>query len=153
SRAYSAAIAATCWTLLASHSTASGAPRRRARSRSRSRKPSIFPSAPEESREPAAASATPALAHDLQGEQTLADAVEADRDVLAGGVRAGGDGCSADVGLIGARGLAGGQLDAADGAVVAHRAVAVALLVDGVLEVVDLAQLLGGDLLSEGDPG
>src|SRR5699024_9043605 len=39
------------------------------------------------------------------------------------------------------------------GAVVAHPAVAEALRVDGVLEVVDLAQLLGGDLLPEGDAG
>src|SRR5699024_8830464 len=144
---------------LASHSTASGAPRRRARSRSRWRKPSIFPSAPffpsaaAGSRGPAAASATPALAHDLEREQACADAVEIDRDVLEAGLLAGGHEGRADARLHGARELTGGQLDAADGAVVAHPAVAEALLVDGILEVVDLAQLLGGDLLSEGDPG
>src|SRR5699024_148575 len=151
-RAYSAAIAATCSTLLASQSTASGAPRREARSRSRSRNPSIRPSAAPVSAPPAG-SAMPALAHDLQREQTRADAVEVDRDVPEPGLLAGRDECGADLGLHGARQLLGGQFDAAHGAVVAHAAVAEALLVHGVLEVVDLAQLLGRDFLAEGDPG
>src|SRR5699024_6307421 len=148
-RAYSAAIAATCSTLLASQSTASGAPRREARSRSRSRKPSIFP-APSAA---PAASATTALADDLQGEQSRADPVEVDRDVAEPGLLPGGDQGLADLGLHRAGQLVRGQLDAADGPVVAHPAVAEALRVDGVLEVVDLAQLLGGDLLPEGDAG
>src|SRR5699024_9486364 len=152
SRAYSPAIAPTCWMLLASHSTASGAPRRRARSRSRSRKPSIRPSAAP-APVPPAGSATPARSDDLQGEQPRADAVEIDRDVLEPGLLPGGDQGGADLGLHGAGELAGGQLDAADGAVVAHPAVGEALRVDGVLEVVDLAQLLGRDGLAEGDPG
>src|SRR5699024_6192740 len=152
-RAYSAAIAATCSTLLASHSTASGAPRREARSRSRSRKPSMRPSAAPAPSVVPDSSATRALAADLQREQSWADAGEVDRDVLEPGLLAGGDEGLADRGLHRAGQLLGGQLDAADDAVVAHPAVAEALRVDGVLEVVDLAQLLGGDLLPEGDAG
>src|SRR5699024_4263958 len=109
-----------------------------------SRNPSTRPSAA-----PPVGSAMPALAHDLQREQARADAVEVDRDVPEPGLLAGRDECGADLGLHCARQLLGGQFDAAHGAVVAHAAVAEALLVHGVLEVVDLAQLLGGDLLAE----
>src|SRR5699024_1046493 len=124
-RAYSAAIAATWSTLLASHSTASGAPRRAARSRSRSRKPSIRPSAAP------SRSATRAPAQDLEREQARADAVEIDRDVLEPGLLARGDQGLTDRGLHGAGQLLGGQLDPTHGAVVAHAAVAETLLVDG----------------------